>query len=53
MNRKKRCGHEFFYSGYDRADAARLLEAEGFRIGLREVDDPSSRGRVAIIATRN
>ena len=38
---------------YDPVDAARLLEAEGFRIDLREVDDPSSRGHVVIIATRN
>jgi SAM-dependent methyltransferase len=45
-------GTTFFYSGHDPDDACRLLEAAGFRIEHREVDDASSRGHIALIAVR-
>ena len=45
-------GRTFFYSGYEPEVARRLLEAEGFEIELWEVDDPSSRGHIAVIARR-
>jgi cyclopropane fatty-acyl-phospholipid synthase-like methyltransferase len=45
-------GHTFFYSGYEPKVARNLLEAEGFKIELWEVDDPSSRGHIAVIARR-
>jgi SAM-dependent methyltransferase len=45
-------GHTFFYSGYAPEVARALLEAAGFEIELWEVDDPSSRGHIAVIARR-
>ena len=45
-------GHTFFYSGYEPQVARRLLEAEGFEIEVWEVDDPSARGHIAVIARR-
>ncbi|MBI1785579.1 MAG: class I SAM-dependent methyltransferase [Nitrospirae bacterium] len=45
-------GQTFFYSGYAPEESIRLLEAEGFQIKLWKVDDPSSRGHVAIIARK-
>lgn len=45
-------GQTFFYSGYEPKVARRLLEAEGFEIDVWEVDDPSSRGHIAVIARR-
>ena len=45
-------GHTFFYSGYDPDVARKLLEKAGFEIELWEVDDPSSRGHIAVIARR-
>ena len=45
-------GHKFFYSGYEPAETLRLLQAAGFEVELCEVDDPSSRGHIAIIAKK-
>lgn len=45
-------GHTFFYSGYEPEVARELLEAAGFEIEVWEVDDPSSRGHVAVIARK-
>jgi hypothetical protein len=45
-------GHTFFYSGYGPDVARRLLEAAGFEVELWEVDDPSSRGHIAVIARK-
>ncbi len=45
-------GHTFFYSGYEPQVARKLLEAEGFEIEFWEVDDPSSRGHIAVIARK-
>lgn len=45
-------GHTFFYSGHEPREARRLLEMEGFQIISWEVDDPSSRGHVAIVARK-
>ena len=45
-------GHTFFYSGYEPKVARRLLEAEGFELEMWEVDDPSSRGHIAVIARK-
>jgi len=45
-------GHTFFYSGYAPQVARRKLEAEGFEVELWEIDDPSSRGHIAVIARR-
>ena len=45
-------GHTFFYSGYEPSVARKLLETAGFEIELWEVDDPTSRGHIAVIARR-
>lgn len=45
-------GETFFYSGYEPAVARELIEAEGFEIEVWEVDDPSSRGHIAVIARK-
>jgi SAM-dependent methyltransferase len=45
-------GVDFFYSGHAPEVSEQLLRDAGFDVLLREVDDPSSRGHVAIIATR-
>jgi len=45
-------GHTFFYSGYEPSVARKLLEAEDFEIETWEVDDPSSRGHIAVIARK-
>jgi len=46
-------GETFFYSAHDPALALRLLGAAGFAVEHWEVDDPSSRGHVAVLAVRN
>lgn len=45
-------GATCFYSGHKPADARALLSEAGFRIDHWEIDDPSSRGHLAILATR-
>jgi cyclopropane fatty-acyl-phospholipid synthase-like methyltransferase len=45
-------GHTFFYSGHEPEVTRKLLEADGFEIEVWEVDDPSSRGHIAVIARR-
>lgn len=46
-------GQTFFYSGYAPDVARKLIEDAGFEIELWEVDDPSSRGHIAVIARKN
>ncbi|MGQ0735037.1 MAG: class I SAM-dependent DNA methyltransferase [Acidobacteriota bacterium] len=46
-------GVRFFYSGHQPAQARGLLAEAGFHIEHWEVDDPTSRGHVAIIALRD
>lgn len=43
---------EFFYSGHAPAVTVALLEEAGFEIILREVDDPGSRGHLAILCRK-
>jgi SAM-dependent methyltransferase len=45
-------GQKFYYSAYDPEVARSLLESAGFEIELWEVDDPGSRGHIAVIARR-
>lgn len=45
-------GVPFFYSGHEPDEAAALLEGAGFRVVHREVDDPTSRGHLVILAVR-
>ncbi len=45
-------GHIFYYSGYAPDVTRKLLVAEGFEIEVWEVDDPSSRGHIAVIARK-
>ena len=45
-------GETFFYSGHDPEEALRLLAAAGLCVEHWEVDDRTSRGHVAILATR-
>jgi cyclopropane fatty-acyl-phospholipid synthase-like methyltransferase len=45
-------GHTFFYSGHKPEVTRKLLVAEGFEIEVWEVDDPSSRGHIAVIAKK-
>jgi cyclopropane fatty-acyl-phospholipid synthase-like methyltransferase len=45
-------GEAFFYSGHEPAEALGLLEAAGLAVEHWEVDDPSSRGHIAVLAAR-
>jgi cyclopropane fatty-acyl-phospholipid synthase-like methyltransferase len=45
-------GETFFYSGHEPSEALELLRGAGFRIEHWEVDDPSSRGHIAVLAVR-
>jgi cyclopropane fatty-acyl-phospholipid synthase-like methyltransferase len=45
-------GHTFFYSGYQPRVTRGLLEEAGFEIEVWEIDDPSSRGHIAVIAKK-
>lgn len=45
-------GETFYYSGYEPAQALRLLQGAGFDVEHWEVDDPSSRGHIAVLAVR-
>ncbi|MDP2480707.1 MAG: hypothetical protein Q8W51_13120 [Candidatus Palauibacterales bacterium] len=42
----------FFYSGHEPDEAVALLEAAGFRVEHREIDDLTSRGHLAVLAVR-
>jgi SAM-dependent methyltransferase len=46
-------GQTFFYSAFEPEVARKLLEEAGFEIELWEVDDPSSRGHIAVIARKS
>lgn len=46
-------GHTFFYDAYAPRIARQLLEAEGFKIEVWEVDDPSSHGHIAVVARKS
>ena len=45
-------GHSFYYSGFTPEVARQIIEAAGFEIELWEVDDPASRGHIAVIARK-
>jgi cyclopropane fatty-acyl-phospholipid synthase-like methyltransferase len=45
-------GDTFWYSGYDPDESLRLMERAGLAVLHWEIDDPQSRGHLAIIATR-
>jgi trans-aconitate methyltransferase len=45
-------GVAFSYSGHDPDDCRRLLESAGFTVLKAEVDDPSSRGHVAMLCVK-
>lgn len=45
-------GNTFWYSSYDTVESLRLLERAGLTVSHSEIDDPQSRGHLAIIATR-
>ena len=45
-------GVPFFSSGHAPDEAVALLEGAGFRVGHREMDDPTSRGHLAVLAVR-
>lgn len=42
----------FYYSGFAPEVARKLIAASGFEIELWEVDDPTSRGHIAVIARK-
>jgi SAM-dependent methyltransferase len=46
-------GVDFFYSGHDPDTSVALLRDAGFEIIVAEVDDPSSRGHVAIVCKKD
>lgn len=46
-------GETFFYSGHEPQDALRILSSVGFRIEHWEMDDPSARGHIAVLAVRD
>lgn len=45
-------GIDFFYSGHSSEVSLALLQAAGFDIVLSEVDDPSSRGHLAVLCRK-
>lgn len=45
-------GQTFYYSGFAPEVTRKLIEASGFEIELWEVDDPTSRGHIAVIARK-
>ena len=45
-------GQTFYYSGFAPEAARKLIEDAGFEIELWEVDDPTSRGHIAVIARK-
>ena len=45
-------GHSFYYSGFAPEVARRMIEAAGFEIELWEIDDPTPRGHIAVIARK-
>ncbi|MGQ0761669.1 MAG: class I SAM-dependent methyltransferase [Acidobacteriota bacterium] len=45
-------GQTFYYSGFAPEVARKLIEEFGFEIELWEVDDPTSRGHIAVIARK-
>jgi cyclopropane fatty-acyl-phospholipid synthase-like methyltransferase len=45
-------GQAFFYDAYAPDIARQLIEAAGFAVEVWEVDDPSSRGHIAVIARK-
>ena len=46
-------GETFAYGGHEPTEALRMLEAVGFRVEHWEVDDPTSRGHIAVLAVRD
>ena len=46
-------GQIFFYSGYAPEIGAALIEQSGFAIISWEIDDPSSKGHLAVIARKD
>jgi cyclopropane fatty-acyl-phospholipid synthase-like methyltransferase len=45
-------GQTFFYSGYAPSVSRKLIEEAGFKIEVWEIDDPASRGHIAVIAQK-
>lgn len=45
-------GYEFFYSGFAPDESVKILKNCGFEILLSEVDDPSSRGHMAVLTRK-
>ncbi len=45
-------GQTFYYSGFAPEVTRKMIEAAGFEIELWEVDDPTSRGHIAVIARK-
>jgi cyclopropane fatty-acyl-phospholipid synthase-like methyltransferase len=45
-------GQSFYYSGFAPEVARGMIEAAGFEIELWEIDDPTSRGHIAVIARK-
>ena len=46
-------GQTFYYSGFTPEVARKMIEAAGFEIEVWEVDDPTSRGHIAVIARKS
>lgn len=45
-------GQTFYYSGFAPEVTRKLIEASGFEIEVWEVDDPTSRGHIAVVARK-
>ena len=45
-------GKSFFYSGYEPDKSIALIERSGFSVTSWEVDDPSSRGHIVVLARK-
>jgi hypothetical protein len=44
-------GENFCHGGYAPQESLRMLKLAGFEVLLAEIDDPSSRGHLVVIAT--
>jgi len=45
-------GETFFYSGHEQSESVRLLREAGFEVLHSAIDDPSSRGHLAVLARK-
>lgn len=48
----RNAGRDLFYSGHEKSESVRLLREAGFEVLHSAIDDPSSRGHLAVLARK-